>query len=94
MCIKSEVKEICWKLTTDDHSYEAFLLTPQSWPNGLSLPKGYVHACWAHSLINLTGVTRNNGWLLRLDEEVGYCGFALITSGFYSFYHVPCQYAS
>ena len=22
----------------------------------------YLTSCWAHSLINLTGVTRNNGW--------------------------------
>ena len=27
MCIKSEVEEILFKLATNDHSYEAFLLT-------------------------------------------------------------------
>ena len=32
ICIKSEVKEILYKLATNDHSDEAFLLTLQFWP--------------------------------------------------------------
>ena len=38
MCIKSEVEEILFKLTTNDHSDEAFLLTSNIGPNGLSAP--------------------------------------------------------
>ena len=32
MCIKSEVEEILFKLATNDHSDEAFLLTSKFWP--------------------------------------------------------------
>ena len=32
MCIKSEVKEILFKLGTNGHSDEAFLLTSKFWP--------------------------------------------------------------
>ena len=38
MCIKSEVEEILFKLVTNDHSDEAFLLTSNFGPNGLSAP--------------------------------------------------------
>ena len=38
MCIKSEVEEILFKLATNDHSDEAFLLTENFGPNGLSAP--------------------------------------------------------
>ena len=44
MCIKSEVEEILFKLATDDHSDEAFLLKSQFFTlkGCLPLPKGYV----------------------------------------------------
>ena len=32
MCIKSKVEEILFKLATNDHSNEAFLLTSKFWP--------------------------------------------------------------
>ena len=32
MCIKSEIEEILFKLATNDHSDEAFLLTENFWP--------------------------------------------------------------
>ena len=32
MCIKSEVEEILFKLATNDHSDEGFLLTSKFWP--------------------------------------------------------------
>ena len=38
MCIKSEVEEILFKLVTNDHSDEAFLLTSKFWPKWLSAP--------------------------------------------------------
>ena len=38
MYIKSEVEEILFKLATNDHSDEAFLLTSNFDPNGLSAP--------------------------------------------------------
>ena len=40
MCIKSEVEEILFKLATNDHIHgdEAFLLTSNFGPNGLSAP--------------------------------------------------------
>ena len=38
MYIKSEVEEILFKLETNDHSEEAFLLTKTFGPNGLSAP--------------------------------------------------------
>ena len=38
MCIKSEVEEIHFKLATNDNSDEAFLLTSNFGPNGLSAP--------------------------------------------------------
>ena len=36
MCIKSEVEEILFNLATNDSSDEAFLLTSNFGPNGLS----------------------------------------------------------
>ena len=43
MCIKSEVEEIRFKLATNDHSDEAFLLTKiLALIVCLPLPKGYV----------------------------------------------------
>ena len=38
MCIKSEVEGILCKLATNDHSDEAYLLTSNFGPNGLSAP--------------------------------------------------------
>ena len=42
MCLKSEVEEILFKLATNDHIDEAFLLISK-FHNGLSVPaQGYV----------------------------------------------------
>ena len=38
MCLKSEVEGILFKLATNDDSDEAFLLTSNFGPNGLSAP--------------------------------------------------------
>ena len=38
MCVKSEIEEILFKIATNDHSDEAFLLHKKFGPNGLSAP--------------------------------------------------------
>ena len=43
MCIKSEVEEMFLKLATNNKSDEAFLLTSNFWPNGLSAPAGAIY---------------------------------------------------
>ena len=45
MCIKSEVEEFLFKLAINDHRDEAFLLTQNFGPNGLSAPAQGLCTC-------------------------------------------------
>ena len=56
MYIKSEVEEIFFKLATNDHSDEAFLLTFKilALMGCLPLPKGYVYTSFPQSPLILT----------------------------------------
>ena len=76
MCIKSEVEEILFKLATNDNSDEAFLLTSNFGPNGLSAPTlglclNFFSSITAH--FNISSALR---WAIQDQWSSGY----LITS--------------